>query len=516
MTVSAPDVIVVGAGGAGAPLAARLAARGARVLLLEAGPVPAPLASRDGASLAAAVPGHSLAFAYPATLTLGRDHTVVRGRVAGGSTAINAGYFRRPRSHDCDAWARAANDQRWSPAATLPLWTEIETDRDFGNAPGHGTDGPMPVSRGSVEHPLSAALMAAGLAMGLPADPDQNAHPENPPGIGATPTNSRDGKRWSTARAWLEPHPSGVTVRGNCTVRRVLIVHGRAVGVEVLVGGRVETLCGGRVVLCAGAIESPQLLVRSGVGPASLLAAADVSLVQELPVGIQLHDHPQVVMRFTVPQSVLDNPVETALGVSAHGSSGVPVDASRGDSAGALAGSGVGDLEVLSLMHPLGLMLGTDRDDTHVSMLISTLQSSGHGALRLDPRLDGAAASIDFRYLEIESDRARLRSAVRLAAALLESDSLRQLGAVPEHPTLTSLDDAELDAWVLARLSTSLHSCGTTPMGVDPSTSVVDGRGAVHGVAGLHIADLGILPTTPTSGPAASAVLIGHVIADAL
>lgn len=195
MSENAPDVIVVGAGGAGAPLAARLAARGARVLLLEAGPVPAPPSSRDGASLAAAMPGHPLAATYRGTLFTGRDHTVVRGRVAGGSTAINGGYFRRPRASDLDAWAAAAGDPRWSAAATLPLWAEIEADREFGHAPGHGASGPMPVSRGSVEHPLSAALLAAGLDLRLPHDADQNASPERAPGIGPTPTNTRNGER---------------------------------------------------------------------------------------------------------------------------------------------------------------------------------------------------------------------------------------------------------------------------------------------------------------------------------
>jgi choline dehydrogenase-like flavoprotein len=172
-----------------------------------------------------------------------------------------------------------------------------------------------------------------------------------------------------------------------------------------------------------------------------------------------------------------------------------------------------GDIEVLSVLRPLGRMLGTDEGDGRLSLLVSALRTDTPGRLRLD--VDGPPR-LEFRYLSSARDRARLRAAVRLAAALLASEPLRQLGAVPEHPSLTALDDDDLDSWMRAHLSTALHSCGTTPMGTDPSTSVVDGRGAVHGVAGLHVADLGILPTTPTSGPAASAVLIGHVIADAL
>lgn len=501
MTGNAPDVIVVGAGGAGAPLAARLAGRGARVLLLEAGPVPVTASSRDGASLAVAMPGHPLAATYAGTLIAGHDHTVVRGRVAGGSTAINGGYFRRPRASDLDTWAAAAGDPRWSAAATLPLWSEIEADREFGHAPGHGASGPMPVSRGSVEHPLSAALLAAGLELGLPHDADQNASPEGPPGIGPTPTNTRGGERWSTARAWLEPVPAGVEVRGGSTVLWVLVEGGRATGVVTLVDGQVEKVRGGQVVLCAGAIMSPHLLVNSGIGPVGLLTAAGVPVVQDAPVGAQLHDHPQVVVRFTVPPGVLEHPVETALGVSAHHTSGL---------------GGRGDLEVLSVLHPLGRMLGTNAGDTQLSLLVSPLRTTGHGTLHLDARINGDLPHLDFHYAETDDDRARLRAAVRLGASLMASEPMRQLGAEPEDPSLTTLDDEALDGWILAHLSTALHSCGTTPMGTDPATSVVDGRGAVHGVSGLHVADLGILPTTPTGGPAASAVLIGHVIADAL
>lgn len=495
-----PDVVVVGAGGSGAPLAARLAERGLHVVLLESGPVPAPESTRDGSSLAAAVPGHPLAFTYPGALTATRDHTVVRGRVAGGSTAINGGYFRRPRASDLDAWARAAGDPRWTETATLPLWSRIETDREFGLAPGHGRHGPLPVTRGDSSHPVSAALIAAGLAAGLPFDPDQNASPEVAPGIGQTPTNTLGGERWSTALAYLDPAPGGLEVRGGHHAQAVVIgAHGRATGVEVLVDGRIETLTAGLIVWCSGALETPQLLVRSGIGPAGVLTAAGRAVVLDAPVGAELHDHPQVVMPFEVPPSVLTHPVDASLGVSAHGSSDIE--------------GGTGDLEVLSVLRPLGRMLGTEPDDARLSLLVSTLRTSTPGRLLFDA---SGPPLLGFHYLDSESDRERLRLAVRLAASLLESDAMQHLGVRPEHRGLAQLDDDALNSWMLDHLSTALHTCGTTPMGTDPATSVVDGKGAVHGVAGLHIADLGILPTAPTSGPAATAVLIGEVIADAL
>ena len=506
-----PDVLVVGAGGSGAPLAARLADRGLSVVVLEAGPAPAPRETRDAARLAAAMPGHPLAFSYPGELTRGRPHTVTRGRVSGGSTAINGAYFRRPRAHDLDRWAAESGDERWSAANTAAIWPRIENDREFGGTAGHGSHGPMPVSRADLTHPVSAALVAAGLTAGLPLELDKNSSPDASPGVGATPTNTRDGERWSTARAYLdcevdpEGAPARLDVRGGHQVVSVMLEHGRAVGVRALVSGRVESFRAGLVVLSAGAIATPHLLLMSGIGPAATLRDRGLDVVHDSPaVGARLGDHPNLDLRFTVPESVHRHRVEIPLGVALHASSGLGAEVAAGD------------IEVLSFVRPLLRMLGSDPHDEHLSLLVSTLRHDARGHLALDPLDISAPPHVRFHYAETEADRALLRTAARFAGALLTSDAMRELGALPEQANLTVLDDRELDAWVLAHLSTALHTCGTTAMGSDPTTSVVDGRGAVHGVRGLHVADVGMLPSTPTGGPAASAVLIGEVIADAL
>jgi choline dehydrogenase-like flavoprotein len=362
----------------------------------------------------------------------------------------------------------------------------------------------MPVSRAELAHPLSAALVHAGLSLGLPLEPDKNASPEMPPGVGSTPTNTLAGYRWSTARAYLENAPGELEVRGGHQVVRIVFRHGRAVGVRVIHAGQVMTVYAGLIVLSAGALASPHLLMLSGIGPANVLHGREIPVIRDSPaVGTRLDDHANIDVRFSVPRPLLDYPVTAPVGVSVHASSGLP------DSVD-------GDLEVLSLLRPLGRMLGTDLADEHMSLLVSPLRRSARGTLELDPIDVTAPPHLRFHYAETAPERAGLRAAVRLAAELLDTVPLREVGARAEDPRLTLLDDHELDEWVRAHLLTALHTCATTPMGTAPETSVVDGRGAVHGVTGLHIADVGILPRTPTGGPAATAVLIGEVIADAL
>jgi choline dehydrogenase-like flavoprotein len=249
------DVVVVGAGTSGCALAARLADAGRRVLLLEAGadhaqPADFPPELRDAATMGAAVPGHPANWDLTGLLTGGLTVPLPRGRVVGGSSALNACSFIRGTRADFDGWAAAGNDL-WSYDAVLPAFRRLEADRDLGDRPEHGADGPVPVTRMRDGHPLADAFSAAADELGHPAEPDKNAGAAVP-GYGPVPLNVVDGVRINTAMAYLSPRRGlpALTVRGGVTVRRVLVERGRAVGVETADG----TVRAGEVVLSAGAV----------------------------------------------------------------------------------------------------------------------------------------------------------------------------------------------------------------------------------------------------------------------
>ena len=516
------DVVIVGGGAAGSVLASRLAENAnISVLLLEAGPdYPDPANLPDeikfGHTRYAESPDSEHNWALQGTITeeQGEIH-VAQGKVIGGGSSINGQQFQRGLPEDFDSWSSLGNDE-WSYAKVLHYFRKAEHDLDIRDD-FHGTDGPLPIRRRqSGPWPeIQKAFHAACLQEGFGTTEDTNG--ANPSGVGVSPTNNLDGVRMSVALTHLNPmrHRLNLTVRGGAFVRKVLIKDSKAVGVEVESGGEVFNVEADRVVLSAGAVKSPHLLMLSGIGPEDQLKQFGIPIVHELPgVGQSLWNHLSTQITFKVKDGItLTSDVDAVhfgLHYTSRGSSEINDMVLRCSSVVEQRPERVPGLRTKYLTG--------DVPPDRVARISCTLGlPDGSGYVNLASADPAVQPSFNYRYLQHPNDTRRVREGLRFANSLLESDAYKDVADHRILPTDEILhDDDALDVWMRQTVGTSRHVSGTCKMGPDSDPmAVVDQYCRVKGVQSLWVVDASVMPRVPRSGGAhATVVMIGERAVD--
>jgi choline dehydrogenase len=517
------DFIVIGAGSAGCVVANRLSAAGAAVLLLEAGGADDWINIHIPAFIETLLDS-PIDWGYrtvPQEHLLGRKVFLSRGKCLGGTSSINAMVYMRGNRGDYDHWRQLGNPG-WGYDDVLPYFIKSETNQNHRDRY-HGASGPLTVSShnsGSVVH---ERFLAACAEAGLPYNPDVNGERQE----GAGPFQATIGSKGCCSAAVAYLHPvsdrKNLKIVTNALVTKIILENSRAVGVEYLhFGERLAAHADGEIVLCGGAINSPQALMLSGIGPADRLKKAGIRPCHDLPgVGKNLQDHLQVISRFEVASPV------TVFGISAAESDAATRQSiERGGGrfhtnfceAGAFVRcderSDYPDVQIHCESYFSALYYdGTPADRHGFGLIANVSQPLSRGEVRLHSADPLDRPVIDPCYLSEGEDAALTVKAVRKCLEIGNAKAFAAIGTRQVHPSPENGTDEGILDYIRRTASTIWHPAGTCKMGHD-SMAVVDDRLRVRGLEGLRVADASIMPTIASGNINAPCIMIGEKAAD--
>ncbi|GAB5433298.1 MAG: choline dehydrogenase [Epibacterium sp.] len=523
------DYVIVGAGSAGCAMAYRLSEAGKSVLVIEHGGTDAgPFIQMPGA------------LSYPMNMSMydwgyksqpephlgGRELVTPRGKVIGGSSSINGMVYVRGHAGDYNHWAETGATG-WSYADVLPYFKRMETwdDRGHGGDPDwRGTDGPLHVTRGPRDNPLHDAFVKSGQQAGYPVTEDYNGQQQE--GFGPMEMTVYKGRRWSAANAYLKP----ALKRDNCDLiralaRKVVIEDGRAVGVEVERGGKIEVIRANiEVILAASSLNSPKLLMLSGIGPAAHLAEHGIDVIADRPgVGQNLQDHLEFYFQFASKKPITLYKYWNLFGKALVGAQWLFTKTGLGASnqfesaAFIRSDKGIDYPDIQYHFLPIAVRYdGQAAAEGHgFQAHVGPMRSQSRGEVTLASADPNAAPKILFNYMSTEQDWIDFRKCVRLTREIFAQDAMKPFVKHEIQPGTDLQTDDEIDGFLREHVESAYHPCGTCKMGaVDDPMAVVDPECRVIGVEGLRVADSSIFPRITNGNLNGPSIMTGEKASD--